>query len=148
MSNKPEEGAVQEAPKKSKKKLLIIVLGVVLLLGGGGAYFFLGTGEAHAEAEEKPEPGPIVAMDPVTINLEDGHFLRVAIALQTTADAEAELDGAKALDLTIALYNEKKLAELSTPAGRAKAKKELIEEVKEAYEDQVYDIYFKEFVTQ
>ncbi|GGK18046.1 hypothetical protein GCM10010124_08310 [Pilimelia terevasa] len=143
-----EESPAAEAPKKSKKKLMIMIIAAVLLLGGGGgAYFVFFAHSAEAEAEPPPEPGPVVSMDPVTVNLADGHYLRVSLALQTTLDAE-EVDGAKALDLAIALYGEKKYAELATAAGRAKAKKELVAEVKEAYENQVYDIYFKEFVTQ
>ncbi|GAA2516103.1 flagellar basal body-associated FliL family protein [Pilimelia columellifera] len=136
-----------EPEKKSSKKMLImIVLAVLLLGGGGGAYFFLFAGSA--EAEVAPEPGPVVVMDPVTINLADGHFLKVSIALQTKLDAETEPDGSKALDLTIAHFGELKMANLSTGAGRAKAKKDLVQTVKKAYEGDVYDIYFREFVMQ
>ena len=125
-----------------------IVLGAVLLLGGGGAGFFLmGSGD-HAEAKPKAEPGVVVPLDSVTINLADGHYLKIKIALQATADAEAEPDGAKALDRTITYFSDRKIAELSSAAGRKKAKEELVKEVGEAYEGEVMDIYFTEFVMQ
>lgn len=143
-----ENAAAEAAPKKSKKMLIIIVLAVVLLGGGGGAAFFLlGSGTAEAE-EVKPEPGPVVAMEQaVTVNLADGHYLRLAMALQPTVDA-TEVEMAKAIDLAIAHYGAKKIGELATPAGKQKAKVELLEKVEKAYEEQVYDIYFTEFVTQ
>jgi flagellar FliL protein len=40
------------------------------------------------------------------------------------------------------------MAELSSAAGRKKAKHELVEQVTEAYEGEVMDIYFTEFVMQ
>lgn len=144
-----DEKPAAEAPPKKSKKLLIIILGVVLMAAAGGGYFMFAGGKAEAAAEEKPEPGAIIVMDPITINLaDDGHYLRVALGLQAAADAEAEPDGSKALDLTIAHYNQLKLGELSTGAGRAKAKKELVAKVSEAYEGDIYDVYFREFVMQ
>ena len=138
-----------EAPKKSKKKLLIIMILAVVLLGGGGAggYFFFFAGK-KTEEEVKPEPGLVVALEAVTINLEDGHFLKVSIALQATIDAHEEPDGSKALDLLISQFSNKSVAELSSNEAREEHKKELVEKIKKAYEEEVYDIYFTEFVMQ
>ena len=139
------EGA--EAPKKSKKMLIIILLAVVLLGGGAGAYFmfFKSSGE---EAAAKPEPGAVVAMEAITINLADGHFLKVSIALQASADASHEPEGSRALDLLISQFSNKSVAELSSNDAREEQKKELVEKVKKAYEEEVYDVYFTEFVMQ
>ncbi len=142
----PPDGAA--APKKSKKMLIIIVLAVVLLGGGGaGAYFmfFKSSGEEEVKA---PEPGPVVALEAITINLEDGHFLKVSIALQATADAHEEPEGSKALDILISQFSNKSVAALSSNDAREAEKKELIEKVKKAYEEEVYDVYFTEFVMQ
>ena len=137
-----------EAPKKGKKKLIIIVLAVVLLGGGGaGAYFmfFKSSGEEEVVA---PEPGLVVALEAITINLEDGHFLKVSIALQASADAAEEPNGSKALDILISQFSNKSVAELSSNDAREEQKKELVEKVKKAYEEEVYDVYFTEFVMQ
>jgi len=143
-----KDGAGEDAPKKKSKKLLIIVLGAVIMLGGGGgAYAMMGAGD-KAEAEPKPEPGVVVALDAVTINLADGHYLKIKIALQATADVAEEPDGSKALDRTISYFSDRKIAELSSHEGREKAKEELVKEVSEAYEGEIMDIYFTEFVMQ
>jgi flagellar protein FliL len=139
------EGA--EAPKKGKKKLIIMVLAVLLLVGGGaGGYlmFF----KSSEPAVETPEPGVVVALDAITINLTDGHFLKVSIALQAAADAAHEPDGSKALDILISQFSNKTVDELSSNDLREEQKKELIEKVKKAYQEEVYDVYFTEFVMQ
>jgi flagellar FliL protein len=139
------ESTGDAAPQKSKKKLIIIVLAAVLLLGGGGAYLMLSGGDEKPAA---PEPGAVVALDAVTINLADGHFLKIKLALQATADAHEEPDGSKALDAAITYFSDMKIAELSSKAGREKAKQELTEHVEEAYHGEVMAIYFTEFVMQ
>lgn len=136
-----------EEPKKSKKMLIIIIAAVVLLGGGGaGAYFMFF--KSSGEEEKVYEPGVVLALDSITINLDDGHFLKISIALQVVADAAHEPDGSHALDLMISQFSNKSVAELSTNEGREAQKKELIEKVKHAYHDEVYDIYFTEFVMQ
>ncbi|GAB7049780.1 flagellar basal body-associated FliL family protein [Catenuloplanes indicus] len=148
---KDEKAAEGDAPKKGgKKKLLIIIIAAVLLLGGGGggAFMLLSGGSSEEEAAPAPEPGAIVALDPVTINLAAGHYLKVGIALQATATATEEPDGSKALNLAIDQYTNVKVAELETAEGRAKLKEALTEKIKEAYEDEVMAIYYTTFVTQ
>ena len=143
-----DETETAEAPKKSSKNLVIMILAAVLLIGGGaGAYLTLFSGKAEA-AEEKPEPGEVVTLDAITINLADGHYLKLGMALQASADVEEPPSGAKALDLAIEAYTGVKVAELSSTKGRDHAKAELLEKVKHAYENEVYDIYFTQFVTQ
>lgn len=143
---KEAEGA--EAPKKSKKMLIIIVLAVVLLGGGGAGAYFMFFKSSGEEEVKTPEPGLVVALEPITINLEDGHFLKVSIALQATIDAHEEPDGSKALDILISQFSNKSVAELSTNEARDEMKKELVEKIKKAYHEEVYDVYFTEFVMQ
>ena len=136
-----------EAPKKSKKMLIIIVLAVVLLGGGGaGAYFMFF--KSSGEEVTAPEPGVVVPLEAITVNLDDGHFLKVSIALQVAADAAHEPDGSQALDLLITQFSNRSVAELSTNEAREEMKKELVEKIKKAFHDEVYDIYFTEFVMQ
>ena len=149
--SKSEPTAEAAAPKKSKKMVMILA---VLLLGaaGGGGYFMMKPASAGTEAAveaEKPEKGIVMVLDAVTVNLADGHYLKLKFSLQATADAgEEEMDGSQALDLAITQYTDLKVGELSTEAGRAKVKKELLEKISEAYEDKIMDIYFTEFVMQ
>ena len=80
--------AAEEAPAKGGKKKLIIILLVVLLAAGGAAYFFLFSGSGKPAP---PEPGLVLKLDPVAVNLAGGGYLKVGVALQLTADvAEAE----------------------------------------------------------
>lgn len=154
---------VEEAAPKRKKKLLLVVVAVVvvLLLGGGAAAFVLlgGSGEESADAEAaaeehaEPEPGEVLALEPVTINLADGHYLQVGIALQAAYEeggghGGGGLDGSKALDILIADLTGKEMTELQDPAKRAEVKAHLVEEIAHAYHDHVYDIYFTTFVMQ
>ena len=138
------------APAKKSKKMLLIIIGAVVLLGGGGAggYFMF----APAGPPPPPVPGAVVAMESMTVNLADGHYLKVAIALQATAEAEAEPDGSMARDLMIQEFSNKPVAELSSPKTREHAKAQLKEKVIKAYEvedvKQVMDIYFTDFVIQ
>jgi flagellar FliL protein len=137
---KKEKGA-----KKSKKKLLIIVL-VLLLGGGGGAYYFLAP--KGPQVKPKPVPGAVLKLDPINLNLQGGHFLKVGIALQTTADAPKDIEGSKAIDIAITTLSNRTIAELSSGDAREKVKRNLLAAIGKAYEDKVMDIYFTDFVMQ
>jgi flagellar FliL protein len=148
-----KKDAAAEAPKKSKKLLMIIVLAVVLLGGGGaGAWFMFLKGDP-AEAKE-PVKGAVVAIEePLTINLADGHYLKMGFALQMTEEAgEEKIDTSEALNLAIDQYTGMAIGELETEKGREAAKAELLEKIEKAYnvEDThlVMGIYFTSFVTQ
>ena len=142
-----------EAPKKSKKMLMIVLIAAVVLLGGGGAgaFFMLKGDSAEAAA---PEKGAVTAIDEaLTINLADGHYLKLGFSLQQTADAGAEeVDVSEALELAIDEYTGKTVAELSTEKGRAAIKADLLHKIEEAYTEDgkphVMDIYYTQFVTQ
>jgi flagellar FliL protein len=138
----------EDAPpkKKSKKKLLIIVVAVLVLAGGAGGYMAFFGGSKKPKA---PVAGTVVPLQPITLNLSDGHFLKVSIALQMTADAGAETpDGSKALDLLISEFSNKSVADLSSNGAREEAKKKLAGQVAAAYEKKVMGIYLTEFVMQ
>jgi flagellar protein FliL len=151
-----EKEAPAEAPKKSKKKLMIIVIALVVVLAGGGAgaFFMLKGDSAEAAEEEKPVKGAVVAMeDALTINLADGHYLKLAFTLQATEEAgETEIDNAEAIDIAIDKYTGMEIAELETEKGRQAAKAELLEEIEKVYNvddtHMIMDIYYTQFVTQ
>ena len=141
-----DEKAAEEAPKKSKKLLIIIIAAVVLAGGGGGAAFFMMKGPSKKPA---PVPGKVVPMDAVTLNLADGHFLKLKLALQATAAAAATPDGSHAVDIAISQFSNMSVADLSSNAAREKQKKILTAKVIKAYPaDEIMDVYFTEFVMQ
>jgi flagellar FliL protein len=143
----PEKGK-----RKPKKKLILILAAVLVVLVGAAAYWFLlGPGKASdgaAAAPPAPKPGVVLKVDPVSINLSGGHYLRLGLGLQLTADVATAPDPAKALDLAITLYSGHTLAEVSDPATRDALKAQLVTELSTAYEGEVMDVYLTNFVTQ
>jgi flagellar FliL protein len=148
MSKDEKEAA--EAPKKSHKMLMIIVVAVVVLLGGGAGAFFM---MRNNSAEAAPAKGTVVSIkDPLTVNLADGHYLKLAFSLQQTSDAGEDVDTSEATNLAIDEYTGKSAAELSTEKGREAIKKDLLAKIVKAYTEDgtkmVMDIYYTQFVTQ
>ena len=58
-------------------------------------------GDASRAPPPKPKPGAVVKLDPITVNLAAGHFLKLGLSLQASADAGEDVSGAKALDAAI-----------------------------------------------
>jgi flagellar protein FliL len=132
-----------EAKGGGKKKLVVLFL-VVALVGGAGYWFFL----KPSGPEKAPEPGVVVKLDAIQINLADDHYLKVGIALQASKSAAADLDGSKALDQTIDVFSGKSMAQLGRPAYRQRMKKLLEHRLEDAYDGDVIGVYFTDFVTQ
>jgi flagellar FliL protein len=163
----PAKPDVADAPeagkaKKSRKKLLIIVVALLVLLGGGGAF---AAKTLLAPSTPAPDPttvaGEVITLDPVTLNLADGRYLKVTLALQLSeaaapasgsVDAAAAtgpaVDGAKALDAAIGVLGQRTYEQLLAPGGRAAAQKALSEQVKKRYEGEVLGVYFTQFLMQ
>ena len=131
-----------ETPKKGKKKLILILVGV-LVVAGAGYWFFLKPGGAPAA----PKPGVVVALDPIQVNLADGHYLKIGIALQAVAGVK-EVDGSKALDATIGVFSNRPLSSVMSAENREKLRERLTKKVEHLYEDEVMDVYLTEFVSQ
>src|SRR3954447_3112285 len=147
---KPEE---QTEEKGGGKKKLLIILVAVLVAAGAAAYFLLfSSGEAEAAG---PEPGAVVVLDPIAVNLAGGGYLKIGITLQLTVDAASghgggEVDGSKALDLVISSFSQANPADVT---GARDALKEALEKkIVDAYTENgteiVMGIYYNEYVTQ
>jgi flagellar protein FliL len=135
--------AEAEAPpaKKGKKKLVVIAL--VLVVGAAaGWWFFL-----KPSGPTEPVPGEVMTLEPIQVNLADGHYLRLGLALQLSADAH-EADGSKALDAAIDLFSGADQAGLVKAGQRQELKHKLEEKLHEDYHGDVLEVYFTEFVTQ
>ncbi|MFC7496474.1 MULTISPECIES: flagellar basal body-associated FliL family protein [unclassified Nocardioides] len=137
----PEKTEAEEEKKGGKKKLIIIAV-ALLVVAGAVYWFFL----KPSGPPPPPEPGEMVLMDATQINLADGHYLRLGLALQLTTTAH-EADGSKALDAAIHIFSGKTLEQVHGH-GREKLKEKLTEEVEHLYHGDVMDVYFTEFVTQ
>ncbi|GAA3149688.1 hypothetical protein GCM10010466_46300 [Planomonospora alba] len=144
----PKAEEAKDGGKKPKKKLIVIAGGALLLVVAAAAAYFLLFSGGGAEEEPAPEPGAVAALDAVTINLADGHFLKLGLALQATAEVAEAPDGSKALDLAIDQFSNRPMDELSSGKARNLAKQELLKKIEEAYEGEIMDIYFREFVMQ
>ncbi len=138
------EGPPAEEGRPGRKKLLRIVLVLVVALAAGGWWFM----QRSAAADQPPQPGAVLQLEAIQVNLADAHYLRIGIALQATADASAELDGSKALDETIDLFSGQDMHRLASKAYRNKMKDELVQRLEKAYDGQVIGVYFTDFVTQ
>jgi flagellar FliL protein len=140
---KPAAEETEEAGGGKKK--LIMMLVALLVVGGGGYWMFLKPASAEPPA---PEPGEVVTIEPIQINLAGGHYLKIGVALQLTTAASHGADGAKALDAVIELFSGRSMNELTRPADRAKLKATLTKELEHDYHGDVMDVYFTDFVTQ
>ncbi len=146
MAKKPAKAKSDgdDAPGGGRKKLVVIV--VALLAVGAAAYFFVLKPKPDGK-KEKPVAGEVIALEPRQVNLEGGHYLKLGLALQGTAEAH-ELEGSKALDAAISLFSGRSIEEVSRPAELKHLKDELQKELEHLYHGDVMDVYFTDFVTQ
>ena len=169
MGKKPKNETEGEEKAKKSRNLLPAIIIAVALLGAGALMGGKGGGSAAASdttAESTTTTvaeGPVVALEPITLNLADGRFLKVGLALQLSAEAAAASGGgghgggeaedptahwAKALDEAITVFGHATYDQLIHPEGRDEVKKELSHRVEERYHGEVLGVYFTEFVMQ
>ena len=152
MAKDEKKDAAEETPKKSKKKLIIIVLAAVLLIGGGLGGYLMFFKSSKKAAKPAPVAGVVAPLDATTINLADGHYLKLKMSLQATDKVAEAPDGSKALDIAINLYSNQSSSSLLTKDGRDRSKAQLKEQVVKAYtvkdEEEIMDVYFTTFVIQ
>jgi flagellar FliL protein len=162
-NSRPAIGASPKAPapvapaKKSRKGLAGTIVACLLTAGisAGGAWFVLkpdaGQDAANLQALNQsvsPDLGAIIDVEPVSINLAGGHYLRIGLSLQMTEDAPEVTDTARVLDIIIGLYSGLPMDQVTSPSGRQELKADLAEQVSAAYGGQVTDVFFTSYVTQ
>lgn len=159
-----EETAVEEDGKKGKKAKKEgggrsnLIPAIILALGILGGGYLMSSGGGGADAAEHPlttkppKLGEIAQIEAININLADGRFLRVGIALQLIEGVDKSEfekgETAKANDLLIDKLGGRSMEELGSTEGRAQIKTELKEELMEIYEGEVVDVYLTDFVMQ
>jgi flagellar FliL protein len=151
----------KNAKGKSAKgrKMGKVALVLVLLVGAAGGYLAKGAG-GGAEAAgatattAPPKPGLMVELDPMSLNLADGRYLRVGVAVQLVEgeghDPESWLaeHGPVIRDLLIAQLGGVHAADLTDAAGRDVVRGTLLRAANERLEGKVYALFFTEFVMQ
>ncbi len=155
-----------------------LIITAVLCLGLAGAGFVLGgrlSAGSDAEAaavdtvpEEDLEPtvAGIVELEPVNVNLADGHYLRIAIAIGLSEEAvhpedsggggghgggdtgEIAFETAPASDLVLGTFAGREMADLATNEGRESARHDLMEGLENFYGEAIVTVYLTEFVMQ
>lgn len=161
-----KKGKASEKQKKEKGGRSNLVPALVLAAGIAAGGYFMGGGTSGGEAEasattEVPEivEGPAVGVEPLTVNLAGGRYLRLGVTLQLTdayedaveGDEGAELshhDASRVRDLLIRLFGGRDAASLTEAEGRAAAKDELLAAADELLDGVVMDVYLTEFVIQ
>jgi flagellar protein FliL len=145
VKEKPGTEAEAAPAKAGKKKLMIIVL-VLVVVVGAGAFFFLSSGSGKAAP---PEPGVVLTVDPIAVNLAGGGYLKVGIKMQLTADVgeKDQPDTGKATDLLISTFSGAAPADVS--GARDALKAALEKKIVKAYgADVVMGIYYTDYVMQ
>lgn len=148
-----------------KKKILIVggsafLFGLFTILGieffGYISIFgFFKNNKVKDSPKKIREIGPIVNMQPMTINLkdEDGrHYLRIKIALEVGDKKWIEEVQSKMSilnDIVIMMVCEKRLTDLKNLEFKNNLKKELLEEMNHYFQPgQLRQIFFEEFLYQ
>jgi len=153
------DAATDDAPaQKGRKKLLIVVAAaLVVVLGALGVVGYMFITKADADTNAAPEPGVVVPLeDEMTLNLADGKFLKVQLALELTKEASeaagekaaTTFDGSKAQDSAIAVLSTYTYKDLLDAKTKEAARKKLSDEVRARYDGAVMQVYFKQFVMQ
>jgi flagellar FliL protein len=140
--DRPAAPPAPEEPAGGGRKKLVMVVVVLAVVAAAGWWFLL-----RPSGPAEPVPGEVMTLEPIQVNLADGHYLRIGIALQLSAEAH-EADGSKALDATIDLFSGADRAELARTGQRQELKHQLEEELHEDYHGDVLEVSFTEFVTQ
>lgn len=161
---KAADGEDAKSGKGGKGKMMVLYAFAALGLLGGLKGFVLGGGGKAAAATTgvstttTTKPGPVVTLDPITVNIAGDRFLKVGLGIQLSGkltgvarphDADDPTKGfARALDLTIETFGGHTYDSLVKPEGRAAAKDELVKKLEAAYPDEVEGVYFTDFVMQ
>ena len=135
-----------EAPQtvQGRRKKLSLAIGVATIAAAAAGYWFF----LRPDSPKAPEKGEVAALEPIQINLSDGHYLRLALALQLSADVKEKVDGSEALAVAVDMLSGRPVEDFDTPVGRRKLFAELTEDVVKDYAGEVLDLYVTEAVTQ
>jgi flagellar basal body-associated protein FliL len=170
MGKKKDDKAGEDGEqKKSPVKLIgmmVAIAGVGYMLGGRGA----GAGteavttttivqlEGCAEGTDATTAEHnTLDLESMSINLNDGHYLRVTVSLglcpgvvgvAAGEGAGEPLNTSPAKDIIVSTLSGNSMAILSEPEGRENVKELLTQRLAHEYPEEIYEVYFLEFVMQ
>ena len=128
-----------------KKKMILILRRAARASRGAGYWFFL----KPRAADRRPSPARSSPWSRSRSTSTDGHYLQLGIALQLGRRRRGgrRQQGAGRRDRPVQRADR---STRSTPAeaARASSRTSSESELEQAYEDEVMDVYFTEFVTQ
>ena len=130
------------------KKVLILLLVVAMVAGGGGLFYVVQKGKKN---EQKTATSfEIMELEPVVINLSDGHYIRIAIALGYTGDESELKNKLPAInDVLITTVGAMSSKELISPEGKELLKENLLLKINSVLSGvQVRNIFYREFIVQ
>ena len=152
-----DDDASDKKDKKEKGGKSNLVPAVVLALGIAiGGYFMGGSGDSAASSATTTTAavpvGEVATMDPISVNLADGHFLKVGVGVQLD-EATPSADFMKGpisrvKDLLIENLGGRNMADFATAPQREQIKNDLKDKAKKMFAGAVTDFYFTDFVMQ
>ena len=152
-----QRSSAPEAPARKKRSNLLpaIVIAVGLVVGAFLMKPSAPAPEGDAAAEEEPEilPGEMATIEPITLNLSDGHYLRLGVGIELVEGVPAGefLEGGDAdrfKDLMISEVGGMTIEQVSTTDGREALKSTLRHGAEELYGEEFSEIYLTEAVVQ
>lgn len=156
--------AKKDKGKKDKGGKSNLVPAIVLAVGiAAGGYFMGGSGSDAAPVATTAAPdvveGPLLGVEPMTVNLAGGRYLRLGVSIQLSDAYEDAVEGeegetfphhdaSRVQDLLISTLGGRDGGGLSTADGRDEVKEELRAHLNEVFDGAVMEVYFTEFVIQ
>ena len=130
------------------KKFLLFLLAMFVFVGGGGVLFYV----LHnvEEGQITSNSFKIMELEPIVINLSDGHYIRIAIALGYTGE-ETELKSKLPAinDILITTVGAMSSKELISPEGKELLKENLLLKINSVLSGvHVRNIFYREFIVQ
>jgi flagellar FliL protein len=158
----PLNKAVEPAAPKTSKAVLGLL--VVNLLATGFVAFKTvtapppGAAAAGEHAAEHTEPGseitgPVVALDPFIVNLDEpgtSRYLKVTLEVETAAKGQEALEKSKQLirDTVLSYLSGLHVKDTLGAEAKDKIRNELTERLKKLMPDKIKRMFFQEFVVQ
>ena len=138
-------------PARQRADLLLVERG--LAESRARAQALILAGKVFSGESRIAKAGDLVAVEAMSVNLADGHYLKIGVAIELTEGQDAkyfEKAGKpnKVRDLIITSAASRTMADLATLEGKEKFRAELDKGSEKLYKEYYHGIYFTEFVMQ
>lgn len=159
MASAEKEGGGDGGAKK-----WVIIIGVVVLLSNGvwGAMYFTSQKPSEGEAEaaepapgKEAGPGPIMTLEPMTVNLADlggKRYLQLEVSLELRSEEDRELVESRRVplrDAYLSVLSGLETVDLIEKDDKARLRKELLLRTQEMVSERaVTHVYFTKFIMQ